>query len=134
TNPTLMRKAGVTDYKEFAVEVLKAVPDRPVSFEVFADEFDEMDRQAREIATWGNNVYVKIPVTTTKRQFAGPLIAWLGRAGVKLNITAVFTVQQVQAIVEHLVEATPAIISVFAGRIADTGVEPIPGLREALKI
>ena len=133
TNPTLMRKAGVTDYKSFALDVLKAVPDRPVSFEVFADEFDQMEAQAMEIASWGSNVNVKIPVTNTKRQFAGPLIHRLARAGVQLNVTAVMTVEQVRTIAEHLVAETPAIVSVFAGRIADTGVDPVPVMREALK-
>ena len=134
TNPTLMRKAGVTDYKTFALEVLKAVPDRPVSFEVFADEFDEMEKQAMEIASWGRNVNVKIPVTNTKREFAGPLIHRLAKAGVQLNVTAVMTVEQVRAIVEHLAVDTPAIVSLFAGRVADTGADPVPVMREALKV
>jgi transaldolase len=134
TNPTLMRKAGVTDYKAFARQVLKAVPDRPVSFEVFADDFDEMEAQALEIASWGANVNVKIPVTNTKREFAGPLIYRLSKTGVQLNITAVMTLEQVRQIVEHLAPETPAIISVFAGRIADTGVDPVPVMREALRI
>lgn len=134
TNPTLMRKAGVGDYKRFAQEVLAVVPDRPVSFEVFADDFDEMERQAREIAAWGPNVNVKIPVTTTRREFAGPLIQRLSRAGVQLNVTAVFTLEQVKAITASLAEATPAIISVFAGRVADTGADPVPVMREALKV
>lgn len=133
TNPTLMRKAGITDYKTFALEVLKAVPDRPVSFEVFADEFEEMEKQAMEIASWGRNVNVKIPVTNTKRQFAGPLIHRLARAGVQLNVTAVMTVDQVRAIAEQLAVDTPAIVSVFAGRVADTGADPVPIMREALK-
>lgn len=134
TNPTLMRKAGVTDYKGFALQVLEAVSDRPVSFEVFADDFDEMERQALEIASWGANVNVKIPVTNTRREFAGPLIGRLSAAGVALNITAVFTHQQVQAIADHLAPQTPAIVSVFAGRIADTGVDPVPTMREYLKL
>lgn len=134
TNPTLMRKAGVTDYKAFARQVLKAVPDRPVSFEVFADDFDEMEAQALEIASWGVNVNVKIPVTNTKRRFAGPLIDRLSKTGVQLNITAVMTLEQVREIVECLAPETPAIISVFAGRIADTGVDPVPVMREALQI
>jgi transaldolase len=134
TNPTLMRKAGVADYKTFANEVLRAVPDRPVSFEVFADEFDEMEAQALEIASWGTNVIVKIPVTNTKRQFAGPLIQQLSTAGVQLNVTAVMTLPQVRAIVDHLAIGIPAIISVFAGRIADTGIDPVPVMREALKV
>ena len=134
TNPTLMRKAGVADYKAFAQEVLRAVPDRPVSFEVLADEFDEMEAQAMEINSWGPNVNVKIPVTNTKRQFAGPLIRRLSEAGVQLNITAVLTLDQVRAIAEHLAGKTPAIVSVFAGRIADTGIDPVPVMRQALTV
>ncbi len=134
TNPTLMRKAGITDYKAFAQEVLRAVPDRPVSFEVFADEFNEMEAQAMEIKSWGPNVNVKIPVTNTKRQFAGPLIRRLSEAGVQLNITAVLTLDQVKGITDHLSINTPAIISVFAGRIADTGTDPVPVMRQALTI
>ncbi len=134
TNPTLMRKAGVTDYKRFALEVLQAVPDRPVSFEVFADDFDTMERQALEIAAWGRNVYVKIPVTNTQGEFSGPLIQRLTQAGVQVNVTAVLTLRQVKAITEHLAPGSPSIISVFAGRIADTGVDPVPVMREALKI
>ena len=134
TNPTLMRKVGVADYKSFASEVLREVPDRPVSFEVFADEFNEMEAQALEIASWGSNVNVKIPVTNTKRQFAGPLIRRLSEAGVQLNVTAVMTLEQVRAITDALAASTPAIISVFAGRIADTGVDPVPVMREALRL
>ena len=134
TNPTLMRKAGIADYKAFASEVLIEVPDRPVSFEVFADDFDGMEAQAMEIASWGSNVNVKIPVTNTKRQFAGSLIRRLSEAGVQLNITAVLTLDQVEAITDALAVSTPAIISVFAGRIADTGVDPVPMMRKALKI
>jgi len=130
TNPTLMKKAGVTDYKAFAREVLAAIPDRPISFEVFADELDEMEAQGREIATWGRNVNVKIPVTNTRGVFTGPVIAKLSKAGVVLNITAVFTVAQVKAIAEALDPATPAIVSVFAGRIADAGIDPVPLMRE----
>ena len=132
TNPTLMKKAGVTDYKSFALEVLAAVPSRPVSFEVFADEFDEMERQAIEIASWGPHVNVKIPVTNTKQKFSGPLIRQLAKQGVQLNITAVLTVEQVRAITECLDPDTPAIVSVFAGRVADTGVDPVPVMRKAL--
>src|SRR5687767_11501216 len=134
TNPTLMRKAGVDDYKAFAMQVLKAVPDRPVSFEVFADEFDEMEQQALEIASWGRNVNVKIPVMNTRGDFAGPLLGRLSRAGVHVNVTAVFTTEQVRAIVEHLDPTTPAIVSVFAGRIADTGVDPVPIMTTALAV
>jgi transaldolase len=134
TNPTLMRKAGVSDYKTFAMAVLEAVPDRPVSFEVFADDFEEMERQALEIASWGRNVYVKIPVTNTRGEFSGPLIQRLTRAGVQVNVTAVLTLRQVKAITAHLAPGSPSIISVFAGRIADTGVDPVPLMREALNI
>ncbi len=132
TNPTLMRKAGVTDYKGFAGDVLDIVLDRPVSFEVFADEFEEMKHQALEIASWGKNVFVKIPVMNTKKEFSGELIRELAKAGVQLNITAVMTMKQVSAIVECLDDEVPAIISVFAGRIADTGIDPIPIMTEAI--
>ncbi len=132
TNPTLMRKAGVVDYKTFACDVLEIVPDRPVSFEVFADDFDEMKHQALEIASWGKNVFVKIPVMNTQKQFSGPLIRELSKSGVQLNITAVMTLEQVSDIVACLEEDIPAIISVFAGRIADTGVDPIPIMKEAI--
>jgi transaldolase len=134
TNPTLMRKAGVVDYKSFALQVLQMVPDRPVSFEVFADAFDEMVGQALAIASWGRNVYVKIPVTNTQGQFSGALIKRLTQTGVQVNVTAVFTPEQVQAITEHLAAEIPSIISIFAGRIADTGRDPVPLMREALKI
>src|SRR3972149_8549959 len=134
TNPTLMRKAGVQDYKAFAHQVLEAIPDRPISFEVFADGFDEMERQALEIASWGKSVNVKIPVTNTRKQFTGPLIQRLSKAGVALNVTAVMSLEQVQSITDHLAPGTPAIISVFAGRIADTGRDPVPLMAEAVKI
>jgi transaldolase len=134
TNPTLMRKAGVSDYKSFALEVLKAIPDRPVSFEVFADDFGEMESQALEIASWGRNVNVKIPVTNTKGQFSGPLIERLSKSGVKLNVTALLTLDQVRRVTERLAAETQAIISVFAGRIADTGLDPVPLMAEAVRI
>jgi transaldolase len=134
TNPTLMRKAGIADYRGFAHEVLAAIPDRPISFEVFSDDFAEMDRQAREIASWGPNVYVKIPVTNTTGAPSYELVRTLAAAGIKLNVTAVFTLEQVRHIVEHLSPATPSCVSVFAGRIADTGVDPIPHMAEALRI
>jgi transaldolase len=133
TNPTLMRKAGIADYAAFARDVLKAIPDRPVSFEVFADDFAEMEAQALEIASWGQNVNVKIPVTNTKREFSGALIERLSRAGVKVNVTAVMTPQQVERITERLDARTPAIISVFAGRIADTGRDPMPIMAKAVR-
>lgn len=134
TNPTLMRKAGVSDYKSFALDVLKIVPDRPVSFEVFADDFPTMEKQALEIASWGPNVNVKIPVTNTKGDFCGPLVKSLSEQGVKLNITAVMTISQVERITDQLSPNTPAIISVFAGRIADTGIDPVPVMANALKV
>jgi len=134
TNPTLMRKAGVTDYKAFALEVLKAVSDRPVSFEVFADDFAKMEQQALEIASWGGNVNVKVPVTNTKGEFCGPLVERLSRAGVKLNVTALLTLDQVRRVTERLHADTPAIVSVFAGRIADTGCDPVPVMTEAVRI
>jgi transaldolase len=134
TNPTLMRKAGITDYKEFALQVLGIVTDRPVSFEVFADDFPTMEKQALEIASWGPNVNVKIPVTNTKGEFSGPLVKKLSAAGVQLNVTAVMTNTQVQAIVDRLAPQTPAIVSVFAGRIADTGRDPVPLMKEAVNI
>jgi len=134
TNPTLMRKAGVSDYRRFAHEVIGLVPDRPISFEVFSDEFDEMEAQAQEIASWGVNVNVKIPVTNTRREFAGPLIRSLSRAGVALNVTAVMTPAQVGQIVDALDGPAPAFISVFAGRIADTGRDPLPLMTESLRI
>jgi transaldolase len=126
TNPTLMRKAGVGDYEAFARKVLAAIPDRPVSFEVFADDFPSMAEQARTIAAWGSNVNVKIPVTNTKGQSSAELLRALSSEGVTLNVTAVFTLDQVRAVTDALDPATPAIVSVFAGRIADTGVDPIP--------
>jgi transaldolase len=134
TNPTLMRQAGVSDYKRFALDVLNFIPDRPVSFEVFADDFPTMEGQAREIASWGGNVYVKIPVTNTKGEFAGPSLTRLSAAGVKLNVTAVMTNMQVKRIAACLAENVPAIVSVFAGRIADTGRDPVPLMREAVAL
>jgi len=136
TNPTLMRKAGISDYESFSREVLAAVPDRPVSLEVFADDFDEMIAQGRTIASWGKNANVKIPVTNTTGAFAEKVIRTLSEAGVVLNITAIMTVDQVRAITKCLNPNVPAIISVFAGRVADTGVDPIPHMiecREVLK-
>jgi transaldolase len=134
TNPTLMRKAGIADYETFARKLLAAVSDRPVSLEVFADEFPEMKRQALAIASWGRNVNVKIPVTNTRREFAGPLIRELSAAGVAVNVTAVFTLDQVRRIVECFDPRTPAIVSVFAGRIADSGIDPVPLIADAVKI
>jgi transaldolase len=134
TNPTLMRKAGVADYKAFALQALGVVGSRPISFEVFADDFDTMEKQALEIASWGKNISVKIPVTNTKGEFCGPLVERLSRAGVQLNVTAVMTLDQVKRITDRLAPGTPAIVSVFAGRIADTGRDPVPLMAEAVKI
>jgi transaldolase len=134
TNPTLMRKAGISDYRAFAKEVLAAIKDRPISFEVFADEFPEMKRQALEIATWGENVYVKIPITNTKRASAAPLVKELAGAGVKLNVTAICTLDQVRETAQALKGGAPSVVSVFAGRIADTGRDPVPLMKEALGI
>jgi transaldolase len=134
TNPTLMRQAGVSDYKAFALEVLKLIPDRPVSFEVFADDFPTMEAQGREIASWGDNVYVKVPVTNTKGEFAGALMSRLSSAGIKLNVTAIMTNEQVKHVAAALARETPAIVSVFAGRIADTGRDPVPLMREAVAL
>jgi|SRR5579872_2085691 len=132
TNPTLMRQAGVTDYKRFALEVLALIPDLPVSFEVFADDFPTMEAQGREIASWGKNVYVKVPVTNTKGEFAGPLLTRLSTAGIKLNVTAIMTSEQVKRVAAALSRDVPAVVSVFAGRIADTGRDPVPIMRESL--
>lgn len=132
TNPTLMRKAGVSDYKAFALDILAAIPDRSLSFEVFADELDEMETQAHEIASWGKNVAVKIPVMNTKGQFTGPLLKKLSSAGIVLNVTAIFTLPQVMAVAECLAKETPAIVSVFAGRVADTGIDPMPLMRASV--
>jgi len=134
TNPTLMRQAGVTDYKQFALDVLKLIPDRPVSFEVFADDFPTMEAQGREIASWGSNVYVKVPVTNTKGEFAGPLMTRLSNAGIKLNVTAIMNNEQVGRVAAALAKDVPAIVSVFAGRIADTGRDPVPIMREAVAL
>ncbi|OGG55276.1 transaldolase [Candidatus Kaiserbacteria bacterium RIFCSPHIGHO2_02_FULL_49_11] len=134
TNPTLMRNAGIVDYKLFARQVLDAIPDKPVSFEVFADDFDAMEEQALEIASWGQNVNVKIPVTNTRGESSGALIERLSRAGVKLNVTALLTLEQVKTVIKRLAAETPAFISVFAGRVADTGLDPVPMMAEAVRI
>jgi len=134
TNPTLMRKAGVADYRSFALDVLKAIPDRPVSFEVFADDFAAMEKQAHEIASWGRNVNVKIPVTNTRGEFSGPLIERLSRAGISVNVTAILALDQVRRVTERLSADTSAIVSVFAGRVADTGRDPVPLMAEAVQI
>jgi transaldolase len=134
TNPTLMRKAGVSDYRAFARDVLTAIPDRPISFEVFSDDLAEMERQALEIASWGANVNVKVPVTNSEGVPTTPLISHLSEQGVFLNITALTTVQQVKEVSSALRGSAPAFISVFAGRIADTGRDPGPIMTEAVHI
>ena len=131
TNPTLMRKAGISDYRAFAKDILSAITDRPISFEVFSDEFDEMEREAREIAGWGANVNVKIPVTNTRGEPSYDLVARLAKDGVRLNVTAIFTLEQVRDVVARLDPGVPAFVSVFAGRIADTGRDPIPHMIQA---
>ena len=133
TNPTLMRKAGVTDYRAFAKEVLAAIRDRPISFEVFADEHHEMVRQARLISSWGSNVYVKIPVTDTRGKSTAAVVRELAGSGVHLNVTALMTVPQVEVITSAVAGSPGAIISVFAGRVADTGRDPIPLMKAALE-
>jgi transaldolase len=133
TNPTLMRKAGVVDYEAFAKDILAAIPDRPISFEVFADEFPEMERQAKRIAAWGKNVSVKIPITNTKQESAVPLVQKLSREGIALNVTALFTVDQVKSVVDAVKGGAPCYVSVFAGRIADTGADPMPIMAESVK-
>ena len=135
TNPTLMRKDGVTDYESFAREVLSAISDRPVSFEVLSDDLDEMDRQARKIVSWGANANVKIPITNTQRVSTVPLIRKLARDGVKVNVTGMTTLEQVTAAGAALGEGKAySIVSVFGGRIADTGRDPVPMMAEAVKI
>lgn len=134
TNPTLMRKAGITNYAEFAKEVLAEVKTKPISFEVFSDDFIEMERQARIIAAWAPNVYVKIPITNTKRESSYDLIKKLSTDGIKLNVTAILTAAQVAYMIKALSPEVPAVISVFAGRIADTGINPVPVMKEVKKI
>jgi len=134
TNPSLMRKAGIENYEQFAKEVVRHIPDRPVSFEVFADELDEMEAQAKYIASWGEHVYVKIPIVNTKGISTVNLINKLASVGVKLNITAIMTTEQIEQVSLALDYATPAIVSLFAGRIADTGVDPIPVAKRSLAI
>jgi transaldolase len=134
TNPTLMRKAGIADYKAFSLDILEAIPNRPVSLEVFTDDFAEMERQALEIASWGKNVYVKIPVTNTKREASCNLIKKLAAKKVKLNVTAMMTLAQVRDVVAALDPEVPSYVSVFAGRIADTGEDPVPLMATALEL
>lgn len=133
TNPTLMRKAGITDYRTFAREVLDEIKDKPISFEVFSDDFDEMERQAKEIASWGDNVYVKIPVTNTKCESSVNLIERLSNSDVKVNVTAMMTAEQIKKVVPALLGGSAVYVSIFAGRIADSGRDPVPIMREALE-
>jgi transaldolase len=134
TNPTLMKKAGVRSYEEFAEAALKAIPDLPISFEVFSDDFSRMEREARKIAGWGENVYIKIPVTNTKGESTASVVKKLSHDGLKLNVTAILTADQVRTVAQALSHDTPSIVSVFAGRIADTGVDPMPIMRESVEI
>jgi transaldolase len=134
TNPTLMRSVGITDYEAFARDILKAIPDRPISLEVFSDNFAEMESHARRIASWGENVYVKIPVTNTKSESAIPLIRSLAKAGVKQNVTALMTLAQVRDVAAALAAGPAACISVFAGRVADTGRDPVPMMAAAVEM
>jgi transaldolase len=134
TNPTLMRKAGITDYRAFAKDILQAIPDKPISFEVFSDDCLEMERQANEIASWGDNVYVKIPVTNCQGEGAYALIRRLARAGVKQNVTALMTLAQVRDVSAALGDSPECYISVFAGRVADTGRDPVPIMAAAVEV
>jgi transaldolase len=134
TNPTLMHAAGLRDYEVFARQVIELVPDRPISFEVFSDDFDDMERQALKISAWGEHVYVKIPVTNCKGESSVPLLRQLSGIGIKVNVTAVMTLGQVTAISQALTDSNSAYVSVFAGRIADTGRDPIPVMRQALEL
>jgi len=132
TNPSLMRKAGITDYESFGRDLTRAIPDRPFSFEVLSDDFDEMEQQALQIASWGDNVYVKIPITNTHGESSAALVYRLAQRGVKINVTAVMTLDQVEAVLKSLRYGPPSCISIFAGRIADAGCDPLPILCGAL--
>jgi len=132
TNPTLMRRAGISDYEAFSRELLGAITDMPISLEVFSDEFDEMRRQALMINSWGPNVYVKIPITNTRGESSLPLVADLAQSGVKVNVTAILTLEKVAQTIAVLETEVPAIVSIFAGRIADTGIDPVPTMRAAV--
>jgi transaldolase len=134
TNPTLMKKEGITDYREFCKDILTAIKNKPISFEVFSDDFKEMERQAMEISSWGENVYVKIPITNTKKETCYEIVKKLSKQKVKLNITAIMTLTQVKEVVSVLEPNVPSYISVFAGRIADTGIDPEPLMAEAVEL
>lgn len=134
TNPTLMRKAGIGDYEKFAREVLQIVKDKPISFEVFSDDFADMRRQALKISKWQENVYVKIPITNTKGESSLPLVGELAKEGVRLNVTALLTLEQTEGVAHQLQPDVPAVVSIFAGRIADTGVDPVPIMKKSRDI
>lgn len=134
TNPTLMRKAGITDYRAFAKDILQVISDRSISFEVFSDEFDEMERQAYEITSWGEHVYVKIPVTNTRQKPSYELVRKLSSSDVKVNVTALTTLEQVRDVAQVLSIDVPSYVSVFAGRIADTGYDPVPLMAAAVQL
>ncbi len=134
TNPTLMKKEGITDYREFCKDILTTIKDKPISFEVFSDDFKEIERQAMEISSWGENVYVKIPITNTKKETCYEIVEKLSKQKVKLNITAIMTLTQVKQVVSVLEPNVPSYISVFAGRIADTGIDPEPLMAEAVEL
>ena len=134
TNPSLMKKAGIRDYKHFALDLLSKIKDKPISFEVFSDDLQEMEKQAEEIASWGKNINVKIPVTNTKKISTTKIIERLSNKGIECNVTAIFTIDQVKSVTESLNKDTPAILSVFAGRIADTGIDPIEIMKESINI
>ncbi|MDS4017925.1 transaldolase [Staphylococcus capitis] len=134
TNPSLMAKAGVTDYKAFAEEVVKAIPDASISFEVFADDLETMEKEAEILKQYGDNVFVKIPIVTTTGESTLPLIKKLSADNVRLNVTAVYTIEQVRDITNAVTEGVPTYISVFAGRIADTGVDPLPLMKESVEV
>ena len=134
TNPTLMRKVGITDFEAFARDILQSITAKPLSLEVFSDEFPEMKRQGLKINGWAKNVYVKIPITNTRGESSLPLVKELANEGVKLNVTAILTLEQVEGVAKALNPKVPAVVSVFAGRIADTGMDPIPHMSESKKI
>ena len=134
TNPSLMHAAGVKNYREFASNLIKKIPNHHLSFEVFADEFLEMEEQARQISSWGENVFAKIPITNSERETSCKILQKLSRDNIKVNVTAIFTVEQVKSVAAVLSPETPAVISIFAGRIADTGVNPVPIIKECIKI
>jgi transaldolase len=134
TNPSLMKKEGIRNYKDFCIDILKLIKDKPISFEVFSDDFNEMERQALEIASWADNVYVKIPITNTKKETCYQAIKKLSKNNVKLNITAIMTLSQVEEVVSVLQPNVPSYVSIFAGRIADTGIDPVPMMAEAVQL